>query len=68
MEKELTRKIAWLEKRHEEMHLHVEMLEADRNIDRSPNKLFELKQAKKEKLRLKDHVELLKKLQLSVDN
>ena len=62
MENELTRKIAWLEKRHEEIHQHVEMLEADRSSDRSSEKLFELKQAKKEKLRLKDHIEFMKKL------
>ena len=62
MEKELQRKIAWFEKRHAEQSEIVEKIESDRKLDRSDTALKQLKDAKKEKLRLKDHIELLKKL------
>lgn len=63
MEQELARKIAWLEGRHERLARYVELKEKERDTDRSPEALAELKAAKKEKLRLKDmiaHLELLK--------
>ena len=63
MENELARKIAWLEERHSRVARYVEQKEKDRNVDRSPEALAELKAAKKEKLRLKDmiaHLEMLK--------
>ena len=56
MENELQRKIEWLEKRHEETHLMVERIEQDRRLDRSTKAQTLLRQAKKEKLRLKDHI------------
>lgn len=62
MEKELERKLEWLEKRHAEMHAMVETLEADRNLDRSNRAQLLLKNAKKEKLRLKDMKTTLEKL------
>ena len=62
MEKELQRKIAWFEKRHAEQSEIVEKIECNRRLDRSDAALKQLKDAKKEKLRLKDHIELLKKL------
>ena len=62
MEKELRRKIAWLERRHAEQSKVVEKIENDRCHDRSSAALKELKDAKKEKLRLKDHIEMLRKL------
>lgn len=62
MEKELQRKIAWFEKRHAEQSEIVEKIECNRRLDRSDTALKQLKDAKKEKLRLKDHIELLKKL------
>ena len=62
MEKELQRKIAWYEKRHAEQSVIVEKMESDRKLDRSDTALKQLKDAKKEKLRLKDNIEWLKKL------
>ena len=62
MEKELERKLEWLEKRHAEMHEMVETLEADSHLDQSTRAQLLLKNAKKEKLRLKDMKEMLKKL------
>lgn len=62
MEKELQRKIAWFEKRHAEQSEIVEKIESDRKLDRSDTALKQLKDAKKEKLRLKDHIQFLKKL------
>ena len=62
MEEELQRKIAWFEKRHAEQSEIVEKIESDRRLDRSDAALKQLKDAKKEKLRLKDHIELLKRL------
>lgn len=61
MEKELQHKIAWLEKRHAKMHEHVETLEAKHHL--SDDEQFELKLTKKEKLRLKDQLEWMKKLE-----
>jgi uncharacterized protein YdcH (DUF465 family) len=63
MENELQRKIEWLEKRHEETHLMVEGIEQDRRLDRSTKAQTLLRQAKKEKLRLKDHIAWMKKLE-----
>jgi len=62
MEKELQKKIAWLEKRHAEQSEIVEKIENDRRLDRSSTAMKQLKDAKKEKLRLKDHIEMLRKL------
>ena len=59
MEKELQRKIEWLEKRFEEQSKIVEKLESDRQLDRSSELQSKLRKAKKEKLRLKDHIRLL---------
>ena len=63
MENELQHKIEWLEKRHEETHLTVEGIEQDRRLDRSTKAQTLLRQAKKEKLRLKDHIAWMKKLE-----
>jgi len=63
MEKEATRKIAWLEKRHAEQHLLVEQLESKRSIDRSDVAKSQLAAAKKEKLRLKDMIEWMKSIE-----
>lgn len=63
MEKELQRKIAWLEKRHEEQSKIVENIENDRKSDRSSTTMKKLRDAKKEKLRLKDHLEWMKTLE-----
>lgn len=62
MEKELQKKIAWLEQRHAEQSEIVEKIEFDRRLDRSSTAMKQLKDAKKEKLRLKDHIEMLRKL------
>ena len=59
MEKELQRKIEWLEKRFEEQSKIVEKLESDRQLDRSSELQSKLRKAKKEKLRLNDHIRLL---------
>ena len=63
MEKELQRKIAWFEKRHEQANEVVEQLENDRRLDRSTRAQKLIREAKKEKLRLKDHITWLKKLE-----
>lgn len=63
MGKELQRKIAWFEKRHAEQSEIVEKIESDRKLDRSATALKQLKDAKKEKLRLKDSIEWLKKIE-----
>jgi len=63
MEKELRRKIAWLEKRHEEQAKIVENIENDRKSDRGSTAMKKLRDAKKEKLRLKDHLEWMKTLE-----
>lgn len=63
MEKELQRKIAWFEKRYAEQSKIVENIESDRRLDRSTAALKQLKDAKKEKLRLKDNIECLKKIE-----
>jgi len=62
MEKELLRKIEWLEKRHETAHVMIETIEKDRQLDRSNKSRELLRQAKKEKLRLKDHIVWMKNL------
>jgi len=62
MEEELQRKIAWFEKRHAEQSKIVEKIESDRRLDRSDKALKQLKEAKKEKLRLRDFIECLKRL------
>jgi len=62
MEKELQKKIVWLEQRHAEQSEIVEKIENDRRLDRSSTAMKQLKDAKKEKLRLKDHIEMLRKL------
>ena len=62
MEEELQRKIAWFEKRHAEQSEIVEKIESDRRLDRSDVTLKQLKDAKKEKLRLKDNIKWLKNL------
>jgi len=62
MEEELQRKIAWYEKRHAEQSKIVNSLEKERQINRNSMVLQKLKEAKKEKLRLKDSIEWLKKL------
>jgi hypothetical protein len=62
MEKELHRKIEWFEKRHEEQVKIVESIESDRQLNRSSFSKTKLLAAKKEKLRLKDHIYLLRKL------
>jgi len=62
MEKELQRKIEWLEKRLEEQTTIVKKLESDRQLDRSSELQAKLKEAKKEKLKLKDHIRMLNEL------
>jgi len=63
MEKELRRKIAWLEKRHEEQAKIVDGIENDRRLDRSDTTMKKLRDAKKEKLRIKDHLEWMRALE-----
>ena len=63
MEKELQKKIAWFEQRHAEQSKIVENIENDRKLNRSTSALKQLKDAKKEKLRLKDNIEWLKKIE-----
>ena len=63
MEKELQRKIEWFEKRHEEQVKIVESIESDRQLNRSTTKQAQLRYAKKEKLRMKDQIACLKKLE-----
>ena len=63
MEKELQRKIAWFEKRHEQASEVVEQLENDRRLDRSTRAQKLIRDAKKEKLRMRDQIEWLKKLE-----
>lgn len=64
MEKELQRKIEWLEKRLEEQTTLVKKLESDRQLDRSSELQSKLKEAKKEKLKLKDHIRMFNELQV----
>ena len=59
MEKELQHKIEWLEKRYKDQEKIVAQLERDRQSDRSSELQTKLKEAKKEKLKLKDHIRLL---------
>ncbi len=63
MEEELQKKIAWFEKRHAKQSEIVTKIENDRRLDRSSTTLKQLKEAKKEKLRLRDHIEWLKKIE-----
>lgn len=63
MEKELQRKIAWLEKQHEEQAKIVDSIEGDRRLDRSDTAMKNLRNAKKEKLRIKDHLEWMRALE-----
>jgi len=67
MEKELLRKIEWLEKRHEKTHEMIETIEKDRLLDRSNKSMELLRQAKKEKLRLKDHIAWMKNLKKKLE-
>lgn len=60
---ELQRKIAWLKKRHEDQSKIVEEIENGRRLNRGSTTHKDLRDAKKEKLRLKDHVAWLKKLE-----
>ena len=64
MEKELQRKIEWLEKRLEEQTTLVKKLESDRQLDRSSELQSKLKEAKKEKLKLKDHIRMFNELHI----
>lgn len=63
MEKELQRKIAWLEKQHVEQSKIVDSIENDRRLDRSDTTMKKLRDAKKEKLRIKDHLEWMRALE-----
>lgn len=63
MENELQRKIEWLEKRHAAVAEDVENIENDRRLDRSSRAQVLLRHAKKEKLRLKDHIQWMKNLE-----
>lgn len=63
MEKELQRKIAWLEKQHEALERIVDSIENDRRLDRSNTAMKNLRNAKKEKLRIKDHLEWMRALE-----
>lgn len=60
---ELQRKIAWFEARHAEHEAMVDKLENDRRLDRSTTAQAQLRYAKKEKLRMKDQIAWLKKLE-----
>lgn len=62
MEKELQHKIEWLEKRYKDQEKIVAQLERDRQSDRSSELQTKLKEAKKEKLKLKDHIRMLNEL------
>jgi len=62
MVKELQRKIEWFEDRHSKQKQLIDSLEADRNHDRSSEAQKLIRDAKKEKLRLKDSIEWLKKI------
>jgi len=62
MEKELQHKIEWLEKRHKDQEKIVAQLERDRQSDRSSELQATIKEAKKEKLKLKDHIRMFHEL------
>lgn len=62
MEKELQRKIDWLKSRHEQQAKLVEQIETIRQSDRSSSAKQQLKDAKKEKLRLKDMIAMMERL------
>lgn len=63
MENEVQRKIAWLEKRYEDVSKTIQSLENDRRYDRSTRAQKIIRDAKKEKLRLKDHIAWMKKIE-----
>ena len=63
MENQLQKKIGWLEKRREELSETVNTLEDDRRLDRSTRTQKLIRDAKKEKLRLKDHIAWPKKVE-----
>lgn len=63
MVNEIQKKIAWFETRHAEHAAMVEKLENDRRLDRSTTAQGQLRYAKKEKLRMKDQIAWLKKLE-----
>lgn len=62
MEKELQRKIEWLEKRYKEQEKIVARLERERQTDRSSELQATIKEAKKEKLKIKDHIRMFNEL------
>ena len=62
MGQELQRKIEWLKWRHEEQAVLVKELEDDRRINRSDILQRQLRDAKKEKLRLKDMIAMLEQV------
>lgn len=63
MERELQTKIGWLETRMSEAAKKIEELEKDRQLNRSTTKQVQLRYVKKEKLRMKDQIAWLKKLE-----
>ena len=62
MGQELQRKIEWLKWRHEEQAVLVKELEDDRRINRSDVLQRQLRDAKKEKLRLKDMIAVMEQV------
>lgn len=62
MEKELQRKIEWLEKRYKDQEKIVARLERERQTDRSSELQATIKEAKKEKLKIKDHIRMFNEL------
>lgn len=63
MEDGIQRKIVWFQKRLSEQEQLIESLEQNRQFDRSGSAQKNIREAKKEKLRLKDNIEWLKKLE-----
>ena len=62
MEKELQRRIEWLEKRYKDQEKIVARLERERQTDRSSELQATIKEAKKEKLKIKDHIRMFNEL------
>ena len=60
---ELQHKIEWLEKRKDIIDEQVQNSESDRRLDRSSRAQMLLRQAKKEKLQLKDHIKWMRNLE-----
>lgn len=60
---ELQHKIEWLEKRKAIIDEQVQNIESDRRLDRSTRAQVLLRQAKKEKLQLKDHIQWMRNLE-----